>query len=357
MGYHPARYIASFGSLANRLIALWRRTSQATNQLLMAATFVSLSLLIVLLIGSQTAGAFGALAVGEGGQGASWDYQEVGSARGGALKACGADCRVVITFKSTCAAFAVDQSKDGAIGWAYASTKEYAQNMALDFCRHSGGKACGVRVSACEGTIVNDARAFAVYEGDAMAGINAVAELSSENPNAGFIFPDSDRRRLSAADLADLSAGELRIARNEIFARRGRMFVGLDLSFYFSQFTWYAPTAPEVTLSDIEKTNVGLIVNAEHSTTQMPTPSPGDLIFPDSDSRILTQAELDGLSAAELRIARNEIFARRGRHFESIDLKEHFATFAWYHPNTWNPKLNAIEEQNVRLIKEAESRR
>ncbi len=34
----------------------------------------------------------------------------------------------------------------------------------------------------------------------------------------------------------------------------------------------------------------------------------------------------------------------------SADLKAYLARFPWYAPNSWNPKLNAIEEANVALI-------
>ena len=64
----------------------------------------------------------------------------------------------------------------------------------------------------------------------------------------------------------------------------------------------------------------------------------------------MTARELSKLSKSELRIAKNEIFARRGRYFESADLKAHFERFSWYSPNTWNPKLNVIEEANVALM-------
>ena len=82
--------------------------------------------------------------------------------------------------------------------------------------------------------------------------------------------------------------------------------------------------------------------------------STSGFIFPDSDRRLLSPAEVSRLSAAQLRIARNEIYARRGRYFASEDLKQYFSGFAWYRPNTWNPDLNGVEEQNVRTIQNAE---
>ena len=58
----------------------------------------------------------------------------------------------------------------------------------------------------------------------------------------------------------------------------------------------------------------------------------------------------------ELRIARNEIFARRGRYFEAADLKTRFERFSWYSPRTWNPKLNSVEQANVALMDQVEKR-
>jgi hypothetical protein len=81
--------------------------------------------------------------------------------------------------------------------------------------------------------------------------------------HGGFIFPDSDQRLLGEQDLKGLSPLELRIARNEIFARRGRFFVDRILADYFSQFSWYHPRQVEVELSPLETTNVNTIKMAE----------------------------------------------------------------------------------------------
>jgi hypothetical protein len=80
-------------------------------------------------------------------------------------------------------------------------------------------------------------------------------------------------------------------------------------------------------------------------------------IFADSDVRLLGHEELSGLSPAELRIARNEIFARRGRYMKDDQLRSYFSQFPWYSPFTWTPSLNAIEKANVSLIQEAEGSR
>lgn len=86
-------------------------------------------------------------------------------------------------------------------------------------------------------------------------------------------------------------------------------------------------------------------------------PSASGFLFPDSDRRYLTASDVAALSPRDLRIARNEIFARRGRFFESPDLQAHFGRFSWYHPTQAEVTLNAVEQANVQLIQAEEARR
>jgi hypothetical protein len=73
-------------------------------------------------------------------------------------------------------------------------------------------------------------------------------------------------------------------------------------------------------------------------------------VFPDSSRRLLSRAEVAGLSPAQARIARNEIFARHGRPFRDPALRRHFERYPWYRPRPDPGPLNRIEEANVRLL-------
>lgn len=67
---------------------------------------------------------------------------------------------------------------------------------------------------------------------------------------------------LTPDDVYYLSATELRILRNTIYARHGRKFKDAKLRNYFNQFKWYRPTKNEVSpseLSETEKHNISLI--------------------------------------------------------------------------------------------------
>jgi hypothetical protein len=79
-------------------------------------------------------------------------------------------------------------------------------------------------------------------------------------------------------------------------------------------------------------------------------------VFPDSDREYLDLQELAELSCAQLLIARNEIYARRGRYFERGDLTRYFSQFRWYRPHTWDPPLNRFEGANITLITQSERR-
>ncbi len=85
-----------------------------------------------------------------------------------------------------------------------------------------------------------------------------------------FIIYDSNSRYLTYADLQGLSKYELLIARNEIYARRGRCFVNQDLQNYFNSKSWYYPTIAaedfaESMLNDYEKSNAYFIKEYEES--------------------------------------------------------------------------------------------
>ena len=82
-------------------------------------------------------------------------------------------------------------------------------------------------------------------------------------PSSEFIFPNSDHQAVDPAAAATLSCAQLGIARNEIYARHGHIFVRADLRAYFARLSWYRPTSPETQLSPLESDNVGVITRAE----------------------------------------------------------------------------------------------
>ena len=93
---------------------------------------------------------------------------------------------------------------------------------------------------------------------------------TSAPSNSGFVFSDSSSRYISSSELSGLSAWQCCIARNEIYARHGRMFNRNDLQSYFNNCTWYTPTVAasafnENVLNSYERENVKTIKSYEQA--------------------------------------------------------------------------------------------
>jgi hypothetical protein len=165
------------------------------------------------------------------------------------------------------------------------------------------------------------------------------------SPGLMYLFQTTP---LTDSLLRGLTLYDLRLLRNEVYARHGRRFETPWLRDHFKNEPWYMPRAnfTIAELSEIEKANIRLIQAVEArrhealSTTEIG-------VF-----------ELDGLFPEVARRLRNEIFARHGRVFKDPSLQSYFASQTWYRPN---PKfdltsLNAIERKNVAIIQSYEER-
>ncbi|PET54993.1 hypothetical protein CN514_17355 [Bacillus sp. AFS001701] len=85
-----------------------------------------------------------------------------------------------------------------------------------------------------------------------------------EKQSKDYVLPESNSKKLTNADLIKLAPNELRLARNEIYARHGLVFKSSDLTIYFSSKSWYKPNpAYGGELNDVEKYNLSLIKSRE----------------------------------------------------------------------------------------------
>ncbi|HEX3557809.1 MAG TPA: YARHG domain-containing protein [Pyrinomonadaceae bacterium] len=151
-----------------------------------------------------------------------------------------------------------------------------------------------------------------------------------------------ENRLVTEDMLRGLSLYELRLLRNEIYARRGRQFKTEWLSQYFYSQPWYDPRDDkgEPELSATEKKNVDTIVGFERklkdSLSQQPIP----------------KGLLEGMFLEDARKLRNEIYARHGRVFKDKWLQKYFQSFDWYkpNPNYTDAALTEVERQNAAAI-------
>ena len=135
---------------------------------------------------------------------------------------------------------------------------------------------------------------------------------------------------------------ELRLLRNEIYARRGYAFKSAWLANWFAAFDWYQPddNFKESMLTATQKKNVALIADRERELHDALASSKVD------------PSMLEGLFTEDLRRLRNEVYARHGREFKDADLREYFSSFPWYKPVATyrDSSLSDIERANVEII-------
>jgi hypothetical protein len=197
-----------------------------------------------------------------------------------------------------------------------------------------------------------------------------------------------------------LTLRELALRRNTIYARVGNPFNKKWLHDHFAAQSWYKPLprAELERLSEVDRRNAALIAEVESSrpaaqlrerkaellemrTAQgegfccslelelvsaalgeyagdpsVPPSQRSPLEDPDVLERELTAAQISDLSRRDLRLARNTIFARYGRAFQSPILQDWFSQKAWYavDPKYSDSRLTAVDKANLALLQARE---
>jgi hypothetical protein len=79
-------------------------------------------------------------------------------------------------------------------------------------------------------------------------------------------------------------------------------------------------------------------------------------LYPFASEELLNASELNSYTKQDLKIMRNEIYARHGYIFKTPELKTYFLKQSWYYGqhNDVTSKLSSIEKQNIELIKKYE---
>jgi hypothetical protein len=185
---------------------------------------------------------------------------------------------------------------------------------------------------------------------------------ATERANMERLLAEKDKGRGTAISIGDmdvfqnslltedklkgLSILELRILREEFYARHGKTFDAPGIRDYFNWRDWYKPARNQsaIKLTKIEQQNVDLLLGYEAKVRER------------LSTEELKDDTLGDMFAEDLRVLRNEIYARHGRIFKDADLQKYFEAQAWYKPNPdfKDDQLNAIEASNLAKIKQAE---
>jgi hypothetical protein len=224
---------------------------------------------------------------------------------------------------------------------------------------------------------------------------------------AGIAAADAPRplyydHAITKADVDGRTLRELAIMRNTIYARAGHPFRKKWLHDYFAAQPWYKPLAKDddSKITKLDRANAAVIAQAEQgqkrpeltkrrddilARQRAKTATDDDVIElgilntrlgewaaaeadvkPPSDvspledpsqlDHVIRVEQLSNLSRRDLRILRNTVYARRGKEFRSLMLREYFGGMGWYKPDpafTEN-RLTKIDITNIRMVKSVE---
>ena len=151
-----------------------------------------------------------------------------------------------------------------------------------------------------------------------------------------------ENKLVTEAMLRGLSLHELRLLRNEIYARHGRIFKTLWIQQYFGGQMWYDPKEDfkDEDITGTDKTNIETIVALETKLHNSISDKP------------VTRALLNGLFVEDVRKMRDEIYARHGKVFKDQWTQKYFASFDWYkaNPGYTDASLSTVEKGNLVVI-------
>lgn len=170
-----------------------------------------------------------------------------------------------------------------------------------------------------------------------------------EDRNVAVSIGDMDKFQnalLTEDLLKNLSLNDLRFIRNEFWARAGRKYTTPGFLAVFEWQDWYKPLKDQskVKLNTIEQQNVKLIEKTEAALREKISNEP------------ITEEMVSGLFVEDLRVLRNEIYARHGRVFKDASLQKYFEAQPWYHanPEFKDDMLSETESKNLAIIAEVE---
>jgi hypothetical protein len=158
-------------------------------------------------------------------------------------------------------------------------------------------------------------------------------------------------RALTTKKLGLHSGAEWRVLRAEVEAIHGQRFSEPWLQQYFDERYWYKPSDryDPSKLSPLEEKNLLMIAAAQKKSRKLAL-APGDMeLF---ENKLISEQMLHGLSLNELRLLRNEVYARHGRQFQAPWLSQYFFSQPWYQANEnfKDEELSGPDKQNVETI-------
>lgn len=143
-----------------------------------------------------------------------------------------------------------------------------------------------------------------------------------------------------------------KISANKQISMKGNLYFS-DNNLYISPVSVYDTSGKDMVAEYIENQA------REEAEAEMARTAEYDYVLPQSSSRLLSGSDVAGLSLREINYAKNEIYARHGRLFDSPELQNYFNSKGWYRgtisPGSFSESLlSNVEKKNVEYLKEIE---
>lgn len=191
------------------------------------------------------------------------------------------------------------------------------------------------------------------YSTDGLATIN-VYNISQDS--ISFYFSQANPQGTSVCE-ADVSAEVAGNAAQLSFTDSQGNYASGSVTFDNGQLYLHIQTDERVEGISVSPSVNCIMVRERPQVSYQPTPTPipqetqtqgqtGDYYFADSNSRYLTDEELQNYSSSDLELAKNEIYARHGRQFVTQRISDYFNSKSWYQgtvdPDTFDAQQDQI---------------
>ncbi len=171
--------------------------------------------------------------------------------------------------------------------------------------------------------------------------------------NAASVYPTY---YLSESEVAAMDGEQIQFIINQIYAKNGYVFRTETIQRYFSQMPWYVAVSNDVSqlqMSSLDRSNLNLLVRYRDGASQQNSSSLGWMWTRHMVDSALTASYVRNLSAYDIQLLINTIYAKNGYIFETDSLQRMFEGQPWYQGQTRDASqlyFSSLDKQNLALL-------
>ena len=200
--------------------------------------------------------------------------------------------------------------------------------------------------------IVGEGGASAQTAADSIAPTESYVSYVTET-NAASVYPTY---YLSESEVAAMDGEQIQFIINQIYAKNGYVFQTESIQNYFSRMPWYVAVSSDASrlqMSSLDRSNLNLLVRYRDSSSQKSTSSLGWMWTRHAVDSALTASYVRNLSAYDIQLLINTIYAKNGYIFETDSLQLMFEGQSWYQGwtrDTSQLSFSSLDKQNLSLL-------